>query len=123
MRKFISGSELLHLAPTRFATNFITLQSMLSFKNEVEGMVTSKEWHELSHSKEIKGKQVAKLILDSSFWKECAIVVKATKPFVRVLRIVDSDTPPSMGYLLDCIPQKIILFLSSKEKEKIEAHL
>lgn len=59
--------------PTRFASNFIARLSLLSFRNELQGMVTSKEWHKLSYSKEAKGKQVAKMILDSSFWKECAI--------------------------------------------------
>ncbi|XP_027182067.1 uncharacterized protein LOC113780467 [Coffea eugenioides] len=33
--------------------------------------------------------------------KECAAIVQLTEPLVRVLRIVDSDERPAMGYLWD----------------------
>ena len=38
-------------------------------------------------------------VLDSSFWSTCADIVKITEPLVRVLRIVDSEDKPAMGYL------------------------
>jgi len=38
-------------------------------------------------------------VLDQKFWKDCAIICQISKPIVRVLRIVDSDERPAMGYL------------------------
>ena len=38
-------------------------------------------------------------MLDQKFWKDCAIICQISKPIVRVLRIVDSDERPAMGYL------------------------
>ncbi|XP_016164931.1 uncharacterized protein LOC107607495 [Arachis ipaensis] len=43
MRQFTGGREILRPAPTRFATNFIALQSILAQKNALRAMVTSRE--------------------------------------------------------------------------------
>jgi hypothetical protein len=37
------------------------------------------------------------------FWEECVIIVRMSEPLVRVLRLVDGDDRPSMGYLYDAI--------------------
>ncbi|KAL4373531.1 hypothetical protein AHAS_Ahas05G0091100 [Arachis hypogaea] len=44
MRQFTGGREILHPAPTQFATNFIALQSILAQKDALKAMVTSREW-------------------------------------------------------------------------------
>ncbi|KAL3530177.1 hypothetical protein ACH5RR_009499 [Cinchona calisaya] len=62
-------------------------------------MVTSKEWTLSAYAKESKGKKFVDLVLNSMFWKECATIVQVTKPVVRILRLVDRDERPSMGYL------------------------
>jgi hypothetical protein len=51
MRKFTGGKEILHPAPTRFATNFIALQSILAHKDELRAMVTSREWVSSAYAK------------------------------------------------------------------------
>ncbi|XP_071921395.1 uncharacterized protein [Coffea arabica] len=99
MRKHTGGREIIRPAPTRFATNFIALQSILVQKDALRAMVTSKEWTLSAYAKESKAKKFVDLVLDSIFWKECAIIVQLTEPLVRVLRIVDSDERPAMGYL------------------------
>jgi hypothetical protein len=99
MRQITGGREILRPAPTRFATNFIALQSILSHKDALRAMVTSKEWTTTTYSKDIKAKQFVEHVLDSSFWSTCADIVKITEPLVRVLRIVDSEDKPAMGYL------------------------
>ncbi|XP_058749530.1 uncharacterized protein LOC131622511 [Vicia villosa] len=93
-----SGKEILRLAPTHFASNFIALQSILSHKDALRAMVTSKERTTTTYSKDVKAKQFVKQVLDSSFWSTCADIVKITKPLVRVF-IVDSEDKPAMGYL------------------------
>ncbi|XP_058746999.1 uncharacterized protein LOC131619985 [Vicia villosa] len=90
IRQNTGGKEILRPAPTRFATNFIALQSILSHKDALRAMVTSKD---------VKEKQFVEQVLDSSFWSTCADIVKITEPLVRVLRIVDSEDKPAMGYL------------------------
>ncbi|XP_016178561.1 uncharacterized protein LOC107621023 [Arachis ipaensis] len=57
MRKFTGGREILRPAPTRFATNFIALQSILAQKDPLRAMVTSKEFTSSAYSKEAKAKK------------------------------------------------------------------
>eukprot|EP00258_Populus_trichocarpa_P037860 XP_024453879.1 uncharacterized protein LOC112326992 [Populus trichocarpa] len=103
MRKFIGGKEILRPAPTRFATNFIALQSILAHKDELRAMVTSREWVSSAYAKDSKGKKFVESVLDSLFWEECAIIVRMSEPLIRVLRMVDGDDRPSIGYLYDVI--------------------
>eukprot|EP00258_Populus_trichocarpa_P041069 XP_024457088.1 uncharacterized protein LOC112327550 [Populus trichocarpa] len=103
MRKFTGGKEILRPAPTRFATNFIALQSILAHKDELRAMATSREWVSSAYAKDSKGKKFVESVLDSLFWEECAIIVRMSEPLIRVLRIVDGDDRPSMGYLYDAI--------------------
>jgi hypothetical protein len=99
MRQHTGGREILRPAPTRFATNFIALQSILNQKDALRSMVTSKEWTTTHYSKDVKAKQFVEQVLDSQFWSTCADIVKITEPLVRVLRLVDSEDKPAMGYL------------------------
>ncbi|KAK2401955.1 hypothetical protein QL285_051513 [Trifolium repens] len=62
-------------------------------------MVTSKEWTTTHYSKDVKAKQFMEQVLDSQFWSTCADIVKITEPLVRVLRLVDNEDKPAMGYL------------------------
>lgn len=103
MRKFTRRKEILRPAPTRFVTNFIALQSILAQKDPLREMVTSREWTLSAYAKESIGKRFVDDVLDSVFWKECAIIMQLTEPLVRVLRIVDSNEKPSMGYLYEAI--------------------
>ncbi|XP_039687989.1 uncharacterized protein [Medicago truncatula] len=99
MRKFTHGREILRPAPTRFASNFIALQSILSQKNALRAMVTSQEWTTSAYAKEAKAKQFVEQVLNTNFWTACADIVKLTEPLVGVLRLVDSEDKPSMGFL------------------------
>ncbi|KAK2443315.1 hypothetical protein QL285_014429 [Trifolium repens] len=62
-------------------------------------MVTSKEWTTTHYSKDVKAKQFVEQVLYSQFWSTCADIVKITEPLVHVLRLVDSEDKPAMGYL------------------------
>ncbi|KAL4374287.1 hypothetical protein AHAS_Ahas05G0166700 [Arachis hypogaea] len=103
MRKFTGGREILRPAPTRFATNFIALQSILAQKDPLRAMVTSKEFTSSAYSKEAKAKKFVDQVLDSKFWSQCTDIVKLTSPLIHVLRIVDSEDRPAMGYLYQAI--------------------
>jgi hypothetical protein len=103
MGKFTGRKEILRPAPTRFVTNFITLQSILAHKDELRAMVTSREWISSAYTKDSKGKKFVESVLDSLFWEDCAIIVRMSEPLIRVLRMVDGDDRPLMGYLYDAI--------------------
>jgi len=85
MRKFTRGKKILRPARTRFATNFITLQSILAHIDELRAMVTSREWVSSAYAKDIKGKKLVESVLDSLFWEECIIIVRMSEPLVQVL--------------------------------------
>jgi hypothetical protein len=67
MRKFTRGKEILWPAPTRFATNFITLQSILVHRDNLRAMVTSREWVSFAYAKDSKGKRFVDSVLNSTF--------------------------------------------------------
>ncbi|XP_058770291.1 uncharacterized protein LOC131643935 [Vicia villosa] len=125
MRKQTGGREILRPAPTRFATNFIALQSILSHKNSLRAMVTSKEWASSAYAKEAKAKQFVDQVLDYGFWSKCVDIVKLTEPLVRVLRIVDSEDKPAMGILYKSIVKARDEMVSrfQRNKKKVDPYL
>ncbi|XP_019431751.1 PREDICTED: uncharacterized protein LOC109338836 [Lupinus angustifolius] len=103
MRQFTHAKEIFRPAPTRFATNFIALQSILAQKDALRALVTSREWTSSAYSKDVKAKKCVEQVLDSNFWKQCVDIVKITEPLVRVLRIVDSEDKSVMGFLYQAL--------------------
>ncbi|XP_058099344.1 uncharacterized protein LOC131243782 isoform X2 [Magnolia sinica] len=99
MRKYTGGKDLLHPINTRFATNFIALQTMVSLKDRLKAMVTSQEWMNCPYSKKPLGIKMADLICSPSYWSACSTIIRLTESLVRVLKMVDSDERPAMGYL------------------------
>ncbi|XP_025636361.1 uncharacterized protein [Arachis hypogaea] len=125
MRKFTGGREILYPAPTRFATNFIALQSILAQKDALRAMVTSREWTSSAYSKEAKAKKFVNQVLDSNFWNQCTDIVKLTEPFVRVLRIMDSEDRAAMGFFYQAIykDRKEMVKRFQKRKRIIDPYL
>jgi len=58
IRKFTKGHEILRPAQTHFATNFIALQSIYKYKNELQAMVVSNEWTSCAYYKESSAKKI-----------------------------------------------------------------
>lgn len=115
MRKeFTGGRDLCRPAISRFATHFLSLQCILKFEKELCQMVTSNKWVKSTYAKGGVGKEVAAMILNAHFWAQCKHVVKVTEPLLRVLRLVDSNEKPSMGYLYEAM---------EKAKELIRARM
>lgn len=125
VRKYTGGREILRPAPTRFATNFIALQSILSQKDALRAMVTSKEWTTSAYAREAKAKEYVDQVLDSAFWNNCVDIVKVTEPLVRVLRMVDSEEKPAMGFLYQAIHMARAEMVKrfQRNKKKVEPYL
>ncbi|CAA0840485.1 hAT dimerisation domain-containing protein / transposase-related [Striga hermonthica] len=92
-----NGKELLRLAVTRFATAFLTLQSMYKQKRPLEIMFASEEWVSSPQDKKGEGKLIKRIVInDPDFLPHVAFCVKSTVPLVSVLREVDSEKRPAM---------------------------
>ncbi|PWZ25396.1 hypothetical protein Zm00014a_012446 [Zea mays] len=65
--------------------------------------ISSKEMSDVSHTSEDvkskKGKEATATILSPAFWKDVKLMLAVFEPLVKVLRLVDGDVKPSMGFL------------------------
>nr|GEV03848.1 hypothetical protein [Tanacetum cinerariifolium] len=103
---------------TRFATSFITLAQLHKQKNNLQRMITSDNWVNSKWSKETAGKEMVRTILSDGFWRNVAYALKLTGPLVKVLRIVDGDKKPAMGYIyeaMDRLKETISTSFANKE--------
>ncbi|XP_057425784.1 uncharacterized protein LOC130719161 [Lotus japonicus] len=125
MRKHTNNREILRPAPTRFATNFIALQSILAQMDPLRAMVVDKEWTTSTYARDTKVKKFVEQVLNSGFWKKCADIVKLTKPLVRLLRLVDSEDKPTMGFLYQSFykNREEMAKRFQRNKKKVEPYL
>ncbi|XP_038692977.1 uncharacterized protein LOC119990910 isoform X2 [Tripterygium wilfordii] len=98
MRKMTKKRDIVRPGVTRFATNYLCLQSLVEKKEQLRHMFTSEEWARNSHSKSAKGKLAYATVVSISFWKSVNSCLLVFHPLVKVLRLVDSDRP-SMPWL------------------------
>ncbi|RDX86293.1 hypothetical protein CR513_32390, partial [Mucuna pruriens] len=101
MRKFTNKFKLVRHGVTRFATNFLMLQRLHKQKAIVRKMFTSDEWVESRADKDLKGKKATNIVFMPSIWNDVAYALNAMCPIVRVLRLVDNEKKPAMGYIYE----------------------
>ncbi|CAN6716044.1 unnamed protein product [Malus baccata var. baccata] len=99
MRKHTKKRDIIRPGVTRFATSFLTLQSLMDKKKDLKVMVASEEWEQCKHVKTTKGRVAYATILSSHFWSGVLLCLKVFEPLFKLLRIVDGDKKPSMGFL------------------------
>ncbi|XP_059670853.1 uncharacterized protein LOC132316389 [Cornus florida] len=100
MKEFTNGKELIRPAVTRFATSYLTLQRLNELKGELMNLFTSSKWKSSKFARTRKGKRVEGVALDNrNFWTNVANCLRAAIPLVKVLRLVDSDERPAMGFI------------------------
>ncbi|GJV30759.1 SCAN domain-containing protein [Tanacetum coccineum] len=81
LKEFSNGKELLRPGATRFATLYLTLCRLY----------------------ELKGKNIESIVLDNvRFWRSVNTCYTAVIALIKVLRMVDSDSP-AMGFVLDAM--------------------
>ncbi|XP_077233649.1 uncharacterized protein LOC143875954 [Tasmannia lanceolata] len=100
MRKFTKKRDIVRPGVTRFASSYLTLQSLMEKKDKLRLMFSSEEWGECKWSKSTKGKAAMGTILSLSFWNGVSMALRVFGPLVKVLRLVDGDWKPSMGFLV-----------------------
>ena len=66
-------------------------------------MFTSEEWNKSKWAKEQAGKRAVSIVLMPSYWKNMIYILKISGPLVRVLRLVDGEKMPPMGYIYEAM--------------------
>jgi len=89
--------EIIRPGVTRFATAYLTMQSMMEKKDCLRKMVVDSKWEDLSEVKTKKGKDATATVLNIQFWRNVSLCLKIFEPLVKVLRLVDGDVKLSMG--------------------------
>ncbi|RVW66255.1 hypothetical protein CK203_066503 [Vitis vinifera] len=121
MRTFTKNLELIRPAITRFATAFLTLQSIYKQKQALIAMFSSEKWCSSTWAKKVEGVKTRSTVLfDPNFWPHVAFCIKTTVPLVSVLREVDSEERPAMGYiyeLMDSAKEKIAFNCGGMERK------
>ncbi|GKB42075.1 uncharacterized protein Tco_0887017 [Tanacetum coccineum] len=91
MRQFTKKRDIVRPGVTRFASSFLTLQSLAEKKSQLRHMFSSDEWEKCKFSNTVKRKAAYGMVLSSSFWAGVTLCLKVFAPLVKVLRMVDAD--------------------------------
>ncbi|CAH1412781.1 unnamed protein product [Lactuca virosa] len=119
MRSYTNKREIIRPGVTRFASTFLTLQSLAEKKEQLRHMFSSTEWEECKFSSTPKGIASYKTVSSVQFWSGVAQCLKVFSPLVKVLRMVDADWKPSMGFVygeIKVAKEEIITSLGGNEK-------
>jgi hypothetical protein len=101
MHKFTNNVDLILPSLTRFATSYLTLGCLNDHQQELVNMFKSNEWKTSKLSKTKDGIIVKNIVLSKLFWKNVLTCLRGAFPLVKVLRMVDSEEKPAMGYLYE----------------------
>jgi hypothetical protein len=78
MRKTTEGKDLVRPAMTRFATVFLTLQSIIGQILPLKQMFVSPDWVASPYSKKPEGEAVARIVFDDIFFAKAKEIVEVT---------------------------------------------
>ncbi|KAF8413281.1 hypothetical protein HHK36_001257 [Tetracentron sinense] len=92
MKKFTGGQELVKTSFTKFASNFLSLQSMLKQRSRLKHMFNSPEFATNSANKQ-QALSCISLLEDNDFWRTVEESVAVSEPLLKVLREVSGGRP------------------------------
>lgn len=117
MKVFTGRRNLLRPGKTRFCTSFLTLYNLFKRRQSLRQMFTSERWKSSTWANEAMGKRVAATVLNIQFWRNVKFSLKVAAPIVRVLRIVDGEKKPSMGYVYEAMERAKEALCKAFEKQ------
>ncbi|KAG8499011.1 hypothetical protein CXB51_005399 [Gossypium anomalum] len=105
MKKYTQRKQILRPALTQFATHFIQLEEITRQKQGLREMFNSKEFKESKWGQQKSGPayEAKKIVLGKDFLKKANDLIKVYEPLVKVLRLVDSDEKPTMGFIYEAV--------------------
>ena len=100
MRKYCGG-DIVWPGATRFATNYIALESLLKKRVDLKKLLMSDEWalHKLSQTN--IGWDIEKLMFDHPYSDRVKHVVSYFDQLYVVLWIMDSEVVPTMSFVYE----------------------
>lgn len=105
MRNHTQSYDLIKPSKVKFAVPFLTLENIVSEKENLKSMFMSSEWKTSVWASTPEGVTVAHLIEDLAFWTGAEITMKATVPLLRVLCLVAEADKPQVGYIYETMDQ------------------
>ncbi|KAA3453298.1 WEB family protein [Gossypium australe] len=84
MKKYTKGVDFLRPGITRFATNFIALESIVRSKQALKEMVTSSTWKRYTYARKPTGLEMTEVINLSELWKKVVDVLKIQEPLLWI---------------------------------------
>lgn len=103
MRQFTGQRDMVRPGKTRFATAYLTLRRFHTFKNNLRNLFTSDEFKNSKFSRERAGQNIVKIIIMPSFWNNIRTALLLSGPLIKVLRLVDGEKKPAMGYIYEAM--------------------
>ncbi|KAF7146230.1 hypothetical protein RHSIM_Rhsim04G0084200 [Rhododendron simsii] len=103
MKNYTDGRDLLRPVITRFATNFITSESLVRYKIGLKDMFNSTEWKATRYARMQRAKEVRDILESKDFWTKAADILKVQEPLVKVLRLVDGDRKPTTRFIYEAM--------------------
>ena len=101
MKMYTDNHELLRPGITRFATHFIAIECVYKYRDGLLQLIKSQEFMNSKWGKRPSPitKEVCKTIESNKFWPHVKGVLNVFDPLIKVLRLVDGDDKPTMGFL------------------------
>ncbi|KAL2330589.1 hypothetical protein Fmac_018170 [Flemingia macrophylla] len=105
MKKYTGGREIVRPGVTQFATQFLQLQAIVQQKQGLRNMFNSEEFRRSKFGREKNGLayEARQIIIGSDFWSKANDILKVYEPLVKVLRLVDGDEKPTMGFIYEAV--------------------
>ncbi|KAL6514773.1 hypothetical protein OROGR_020352 [Orobanche gracilis] len=117
MREKTMGRDIVKTGATRFATAFLTLQSLYKNKDALRKLFGGEEWFNSNLAKTVAGGKVHDVVLSTRFWNNVEDCIRASQPLLVVLRIVDGDEKPAMTEICASMEYAKAKIKSSLEKK------
>ena len=99
----VCGGDIVRPGATRFATNYIALESLLKKRDDLKKIFISDEWASHKLSRSTIGHDVEVLMFDHTYWEKVSKLVSIYEPLYTVLRIVDSEVVPTLPFVYELI--------------------
>ena len=99
----VCGGDIVRPGATRFATNYIALESLLKKRADLKKIFISDEWASHKLSRSTIGHDVEVLMFDHTYWEKVSKLVSIYEPLYTVLRIVDSEVVPTLPFVYELI--------------------
>ena len=99
----VCGGDIVRPGATRFATNYIALESLLKKRADLKKIFISDEWASHKLSRSTIGHDVEVLMFDHTYWEKVSKLLSIYEPLYTVLRIVDSEVIPTLPFVYELI--------------------